>query len=165
MFGLGKKRIHIGQFCKLVQLKIYEKRPLDMDFMDNHNVLSDQEHKILNADLFTFRFVAFHLLLVKSAISKKSKRTPYDLGYISSHSLKLTLQDKGHNQEEQDEFEGIYTKQIDYQMKLFSKVDISSPDKDKFESAVSIGFTKYFGDLFGFATPSKENGELEIKKS
>jgi hypothetical protein len=163
MFGFGKKRVYIGQFCRLVQLKLYEYQPLDMDFMDNHKVLSEQERKILNADLFTFRFVAFHLLLARAAIIKKSKRSGFDIGYVGSHSLKLTLQDKGLNQVEIDEFEEVYSKQLDYQLELFfSKIDIANSENDIIEETASIGFTKYFGDLFGFSTPTKANGELEM---
>lgn len=160
MFGIGKKRVQLGQFCRLVQLRIFEKRPLDADYLDKENVLTEHEHKILNADLFTFRFIVFSLLLSRTSIMKKSKRTSYDLGYISSHSLKLALQDKGYTQEHLDEFEGIYFKEMDYQMELITNREWT--DIELLESVAAIGFTKYFGDLFGFATPTKENGKLQI---
>jgi hypothetical protein len=162
-FGKTKKKIHIGQFCRLVQLNVYEKQPIDMDFLDDNLVLSDKERRFLNADLFAFRFVAFNLLLLRNALLNKTKRTVDDLGYICTYSLKLALQDKGHNLDDIDEIEAIFTNQLDKHFKQFPNVDITDIDSETLKSTASISFTKYFGEMFLFATPDKPNGELAIE--
>jgi hypothetical protein len=162
VFGFGKEKIYIDQFCRLVQLKIYEKIPLEMDYIDSVKVLSEHEHKILNADLFTSRFVAFNLLMLREAIRKRTKRSSEDLGFIGVHSLKLILQDKGHSQMEIDEFVEIYLKQAGYQAEMLFIVDFTHPNIEIIRTAVTIGFVRYFGDLFDFPNPIKANGELDM---
>jgi hypothetical protein len=162
MFGIGKKRLHIGQFSRHFQQKIYDLEPRNIDFMDKEMILTDRERNVLNADIFVFRFCVYNILLLRTAILKRTKRDAQDLGYIGTYSLKLALDDKGVSTKHINEIEGIYLKQMDKLTELLSTVDITTPDMSLIESITAMGFTKYFAELFGFATPNKPNGELDI---
>jgi hypothetical protein len=161
LLGLGKKRIELEQFCRLVHLRLYEKHPMEMDLLDIYKVLTNEEYKRLNEELFIYRFVAFNVLLLRHALMRKSKINLERLGAIGSNSLKFVLKEKRINQKRIDEIFDTFIKQLGFQMGVFSTLGIPK-QKNIYDAEVSFGITKYFCDLFGYEFSLKPNGELNM---
>jgi hypothetical protein len=162
IFGFGKQKLYLGQFCRLFSNELIE---MNIGYNYSHvfshcditQELENNNYELLESDIALFRHVILILLLFEKGITNKLKMSTHDIGYINAQSSKLAFQDKGYD-------ERVVELIGDWIMKKLELI----MDEDLMKNAGTVNFSFYvclnFAKRYGVEILSDISDEVRDEK-
>lgn len=120
VFGFGKPKMQLGQFCRVFAHSLIELPDKYNDFrkFDALGLLDGSIFNILIRELGYFQHAFFSLLLAQKGLIGKLKFDSYDIGYIHAQATRLAFEDAGYDEREIEEAGSIISEYTEFLVQL-----------------------------------------------
>ncbi|MCM3628774.1 hypothetical protein M3194_15630 [Paenibacillus glycanilyticus] len=155
MFGLGRKKIHLGQASRLLTKTLLEIPDTDYSKFDEiRSNFNEGEIDVLNEELKFLKYICINFAFIIVAIEKRSNIDPKLLGQTVSYAMRLAFEDFGYEGEELEYYMGNFSDGFEYMIDDLES--LSQVNRDTIVGSVANSFTKNLLESFSANTNSEK---------
>lgn len=142
MFGLGKKKVNLGQAARLITNHLHEYPDTDYSQAEEvrNNFDEDDIKYFINVELNLLKYTALYFEFLMVALEKRSSMDSEKLAQTVTYAMRLSFEDFSYKGETLENMANYLSRELEYMTE--SLIELESVSRDDIELNTTRSFTK-----------------------
>ncbi|ASA25652.1 hypothetical protein [Paenibacillus donghaensis] len=143
MFGIGRKKVYLGQSARLLTHTLHDFPDTDYSQVEEvRNNFNEDEIKTINLELNLLKYIALQFEFMIVSLEKGSNLDSHDLSQSTAYAMRLAFEDFGYQGEALDNYANKFIEDFAHITENLSQLD--SISRDIIQTTIAQTFTKNF---------------------